>query len=384
MAEVAGWQIDAPRVFETVGELGSPDRIAADQSPNSCQSRELASARLGVCWWFHRWGNETMGTARVVGIDVSKAHLDVAMASTGPVERLTNTTKGQAAVVTRVTTLSTEQRPVLVVVEATGGYERGVVDALHAAGVAVAVVNPRRVRAFAAAIGRLAKTDRIDAQLLVRYGESVEPEPRPRPDAATQEAQSLEARRRQIVELLATEKTRLQQLPERTRPSVRRHIAFLEAELADIERELGDAITADPALQATYERVLTVKGIGQVTARLLTVALPELGTLDRKQIAALVGVAPFNRDSGTLRGTRSCWGGRAHVRSGLYFPTLAAIRSNPAIRAFYARLRAAGKRPKVAIVACMRRLITIVNVMLRDGTDWDPNHRDVATAPAHA
>ena len=322
-----------------------------------------------------------MRVACVVGIDVSKAHLDVAVGSTGRVERLTNTTQGRAAVVARATRPG--EQPVLAVVEATGGYERGIVDALDAAGVAVAVVNPRRVRAFAGAIGRLAKTDQIDAQVLARYGEAVGPEPRPRPDAAMQEAQSLAARRRQLVEMLATEKGRLQQLPERARPSVRRHIEFLEGELADIERELGDAVTADPALQATYRRLLTVKGIGEVTATMLVLELPELGTLDRKQIAALVGVAPFNRDSGTLRGTRSCWGGRAHVRAGLYFPALAAIRSNPPIRALYARLLAAGKRPKVAIVACMRRLVTIVNVMLRDGTDWSPDGRP-ATAPTPA
>jgi transposase len=320
-----------------------------------------------------------MGVACVVGIDVSKAHLDVAVGSTGRTERLTNTTSGHAAIVARVTVAGGPGA--LVVVEATGGYERGVVGALDAAGVAVAVVNPRRVRAFAAAIGRLAKTDRIDAQVLAKYGEAVGPEPRPRPDAALQEAQGLVARRRQVVELLATEKARLHQAPDLARPSVRRHIELFEGELADIERELGDAIRAVPALAATHRRLLTVKGIGRVTATLLALELPELGTLDRKQIAALVGVAPFNRDSGTLRGTRSCWGGRAHVRAGLYFPTLAAIRSNPPIRALYARLIAAGKRPKVAIVACIRRLVIILNVMLRDGTDWNPSHTEVA-APA--
>jgi transposase len=318
-----------------------------------------------------------MGSAGVVGIDVSKAHLDVAVGSSGRVERLTNTAQGRAAVVARAA------GSVLVVVEATGGYEQGVVDALDEAGVPVAVVNPRRVRAFAAAIGRLAKTDRIDAQVLARYGESVDPEPRPRPGPAAREARSLVARRRQLVEMLATEKARLHQLPERTRASARRHVEFLEGEIADLERELGDAIRAEPALREAHRRLTTVKGIGDATASLLVLELPELGALDRKQIAALVGVAPFNRDSGTLRGARSCWGGRAGVRAGLYFPTLAAIRSNPAIRAFYARLLAAGKRPKVAIVACMRRLVTIVNVMLRDGSDWSPDGRPKpAPAPA--
>jgi transposase len=325
-----------------------------------------------------------MRVERAFGIDVSKAWLDVAIGSRGAIERVPNTVSEQTALAVRWQLLDEDERPELVVLEATGGYERGIVEALEAAHLAVAVVNPRLARAFAQAIGRLAKTDRIDAQVLAQYGEAVGPEPRPRPDAAAQEAQSLVARRRQLVEMLTMEKNRLQHLPARTQPSVRRHLEFLEAELAEIERQLADEIASNPNWQEVHRRLTTVKGIGPVTATLLILELPELGTLDRKEIAALVGVAPFNRDSGKLRGTRSCWGGRATVRAGLYFPTLAAIRSNPPIRAFYARLLAAGKLPKVAIVACMRRLITILNVMLRDGTDWVPDRTEVAAEAASA
>jgi transposase len=322
-----------------------------------------------------------MRVERAVGIDVSKAWLDVAVGASGGIERVPNTASGQAALAARLTSLGADQRPELVVIEATGGLERGIADRLQAVGVAVAVVNPRQVRAFAQALGRLAKTDRIDAQVLARYGEGVGPEPRPRPDQDTQEAQSLLARRRQLVEMLTMEKNRLQQLPARTQPSVRRHLEFLEAELAEIERQLANEIATHPIWQETYRRLMTVKGIGVVTATLLVLDLPELGSLDRKQIAALVGVAPFNRDSGTLRGKRSCWGGRATVRTGLYFPTLAAIRSNPPIRAFYARLLAAGKLKQVAIVACLRRLLTILNVMLRTQSDWDPTHLQPTQTP---
>jgi transposase len=259
------------------------------------------------------------------------------------------------------------------VVEATGGLERGVVGSLEAAGMAVAVVNPRQIRDFARCLGTLAKTDRMDAQVLARYGEGVGPEPRPRPDAHAQEVQELMARRRQVVEMLTMEKNRLKQASARTQPGIRRHLEVLEAERAEIEQQLADEIAANPVWRETSTRLQTVKGIGPLTAALLILELPELGLLDRKAIAALVGVAPFNRDSGTLRGKRSCWGGRAAVRSGLYMPTLSAIYSNPPIAAFYSRLLAAGKRPKVAIVACMRKLLTTLNAILRSRSAWNPD-----------
>lgn len=323
-----------------------------------------------------------MGERRAGGIDVSKPWLDVAARPEARPERFANTAAGQAEVVALIRALPEAERPFLIVVEATGGLERGVVAALDDAQVPVAVVNPRQVRDFARCLGRLAKTDRLDAQVLARYGEQIGPEPRPRPGARAQEAQSLVARRRQLVEMLTMEKNRLHQAPPATQPGIRRHLEFLEGELAEVEQALAEAITAVPAWQATYDRLLTVAGIGPVTATLLVVELPELGHLDRKQLAALVGVAPFNRDSGAFRGKRSCWGGRAPVRSGLYMATKSAIRYNPPIRALYTRLRAAGKLVAVARVACIRKLLTILNVMLRTETDWDPTRFQAAAAIA--
>jgi transposase len=315
-----------------------------------------------------------MGVRRAGGIDVSKAWLDLATGPEAKVARFPNTAPGQAELVGHVRDLAQAQRPKLLVIEATGGLERGIVEALDGVGVPVAVVNPRQVRDFARCLGQLAKTDRLDAQVLARFGEQIGPEPRPRPDAHRRATQSLVARRRQLVEMLTMEKNRLHQAPPQTQPGIRRHLEFLEGELADVERALADAIVAVPAWQATSDRLQTVTGIGPVTATLLIAELPELGQLDRKQIAALVGVAPFNRDSGALRGKRSCWGGRAPVRTGLYMATRSAVRFNPPIRAFYTRLLAAGKLKSVAMVACIRKLLTILNVMLRTNTDWD-SHR---------
>ncbi len=323
-----------------------------------------------------------MEERRAGGIDVAKAWLDLAARPGRQPERFPNTAAGQAALVARVQAVPAGERPQVVVVEATGGLERGVVAALDAAAVPVAVVNPRQVRDFARCLGRLAKTDRLDAEVLARYGEQIGPEPRPRPDARAQEAQDLVARRRQLVEMVTMEKNRLHQAPPATQPGIRRHLEFLEGELAEVERALADAIKADPAWQATSTRLQTVVGIGPVTATLLVVELPELGHLDRKQLAALVGVAPFNRDSGALRGKRSCWGGRATVRTGLYMATRSAIRFNPPIRAFYARLLASGKLKSVATVACIRKLLGMLNVMLRTDTDWDPRRFDPTAATA--
>jgi transposase len=313
-----------------------------------------------------------MGERRAGGIDVSKRWLEVATRPSATVERFPNTAAGQAALVAHLAGLPASERPEVVVVEATGGLERGVVDALGGGSVAVAVVNPRQVRDFARCVGRLAKTDRLDAEVLARYGEQIGPEPRPQPDAARRAAQGLAARRRQLVAMLTMEKNRLQQAPAHTQAGIRRHLAFLQEELADVERQLADACTAVPAWQATATRLQTVVGIGPVTATLLVLELPELGQLDRTQLAALVGVAPFNRDSGPLRGKRSCWGGRATVRTGLYMATRSAIRFNPPIRACYTRLINAGKRDAVAVVACLRKLLSMLTVMLRTNTDWDP------------
>ena len=319
---------------------------------------------------------------RAGGVDVSKAWLDLVARPGAEVECFPNTAEGQAALVAQLQGMAASERPELVVVEATGGLERGVAAALAAARVAVAVVNPRQVRDFARCLGRLAKTDRLDAQVLARYGEQIGPEPRPRPDARADEAQGLVARRRQLVEMLTMEKNRLHQARPATQPGIRRHLEFLEGELAEVERALADAIAAVPAWRATSDRLRTVVGIGPVTANLLVIELPELGILDAKQIAALVGVAPFNRDSGPSRGKRTCWGGRAPVRAGLYMAVQSAIRFNPPIRAFYTRLLAAGKLKAVAKVACIRKLLAILTVMLRTETDWDRGRFQLAPAPA--
>jgi transposase len=314
-----------------------------------------------------------MPGSRAGGIDVSKQWLDVAVRPGLRTVRVPNTATGQEQVVALLAALPADARPELLVVEATGGLERGVVDALDRAGWSVAVMNPRQVRDFARSMNHLAKTDQLDAQVLASYGERMEPAPRPRPDAHTQEVQGLVARRRQVVEMLTMEKNRLQQAPARAQPGIRRHLTFLEEELAEIERQLADEIRATPAWHATLTRLQTVKGIGVTTATVLVLDLPELGRLDRKRIAALVGVAPFNRDSGSFRGKRACKGGRASVRTGLYMATRAAIRFNPPIRALYTRLIAAGKLDKVALIACMRKLLTILNGMLRTGSDWNPS-----------
>lgn len=243
-----------------------------------------------------------METGSVVGIDVSKRHLDVALGSQGLVQRFANDGRGWAAVLSQARSVEAT----VIVVEPTGGFERGIVRSLGEAGLAVAVVNPRRVRQFAGARGRLAKTDRIDAQVLPQFGEAVRPAPQAPIDLATEEAQGLLARRRQVQELPTLEKHRLKQAPERTRERIRRHLEFLREELAGLDRELDAATRARPDWQATNDLLQGVKGIGPVTAATLILSLPELGRLDRKQLAALVGVAPFNRNSGTLRGIRSC------------------------------------------------------------------------------
>jgi transposase len=303
-----------------------------------------------------------------VGIDVSKQWLDVATRTGRVGTRFANDAAGQAAVLVAVTPLE----PELVVVEATGGVERGIVASLQGGGLAVAVVNPYRPRQFARSQGQLAKTDRIDARVLAQFGEATDLQPQPPVAPATQEMQAVLARRRQVQEMLTREKTRLGQVPERTRPSLRRHREFWEAELAGLNQELDAAITAAAVWQETNTLLQTAKGVGVVTAANLLINVPELGQLDRKQIAALVGVAPFKCDSGTWRGKRFCQGGRAPVRAGLSMAVLSAVRWNPPIAAFYARLLKAGKLKQVALVAWMRKLLTMLTMMLRTRTPWDP------------
>lgn len=306
-----------------------------------------------------------------VGVDVSKAQLDAFFSSSNRVAEFANDDSGRAQLVGDLV----EAQPTLVVLEATGGLERGLVAQLLAAQLPVAVVNPRQVRDFAKATGQLAKTDHLDARILARFAAAIQPAQRPLPDATAQEFTDQLARRRQLVEMLAMEKNRVQQTPnKRVRKDIKKHIEWLQNHLRATEDGLRRAVEASPSWQAQRDLLSDVKGIGEVTAFTLIGDLPELGHLDRKRIAALVGVAPLNRDSGTLRGRRTVWGGRANVRQTLYMATLTAIRFNPTLRAFYTRLRAAGKLKKVAIVACMRKLLTILNAMVRDQTPWREMH----------
>jgi transposase len=311
-----------------------------------------------------------------VGIDVSKARLDLAIRQPKP-DRLptiedssaSNDEKGIAELVARLQRL----HPTLVVLEATGGYQLPLVGALGAARLPVAVVNPRQVRDFAKATGRLAKTDRLDARVLAHFADAVRPELRPLPDQAAQALSALIARRRQVVEMLTAEKNRLGAAAASLKPRIREHIAYLQHEKETLERELDQAIRQSPLWREQDELLQSVPGVGPVLSRTLLSDLPELGTLDRQHIAALVGVAPLNCDSGKLKGKRQIWGGRAQVRAVLYMAALSATVHNPTIRALHQRLIAAGKLEKVALVACMRKLLTILNAMVKHQTAWTPS-----------
>lgn len=305
-----------------------------------------------------------------VGIDVAKAALDVAVSPTAERWTLAYTEREVAGLVPRLTALD----PALVVLEATGGLEGPLAGALAAAGLPVVVVNPRQVRDFAKATGRLAKTDALDAAVLAHFAAVVRPTPRPLPDAATQSLAALVTRRRQLVEMLTAERNRLGSAPRVLRAEIQAHITWLKRRLGRLDADLHQAIRTSPAWRVQDDLLQSVPGVGPVLAVTLLASLPELGTLNRKAIAALVGVAPLNRDSGTRRGRRMVWGGRAAVRAVLYMGTLVAVRHNPVLRAFYQRLRAVGKLPKVALTACMRKLLTILNAMLKQQTRWTPRH----------
>jgi transposase len=303
-----------------------------------------------------------------VGIDVSKAVLDVAVRPAGDAWSVANSPEGIAQLVDRLREIA----PKLIVLEASGGLERRAIAALAGARLPVVAVNPRQVRDFAKATGRLAKTDAIDAEVLALFAERIRPEVRPLPDEETQELQALVVRRRQVVDMITAEKNRLSAAPpsKRVRTAIGKTIKWLQKQLEEIDNDLDGAVRKSPAWREKDDLLNSVKGVGPVLSRTLLSMVPELGTLGRRQISALIGVAPLNRDSGTQRGRRSVWGGSASVRAVLYMCALAAIRSNPAIRAFYERLVAAGKLPKVAIVACMRKLLTILNAILRTKTPW--------------
>lgn len=307
-------------------------------------------------------------SARFIGIDVAKAELVVAERPSGAQWAVANDAGGLAQLHERLQAAP----PTLIVLEATGGYEMPVVAALAAAALPVVVLNPRQVRAFAKATGRLAKTDALDAAVLAHFAEVVRPVPRPLPDATTQSVQAWLTRRRQLVEMLLAEAQRRGRAPRPIQRQIDQHVRWLRAQLGAVERDLAQTLRESPVWREQDNLLRGVPGVGPVLATTLLVDLPELGQLNRRQIAALVGVAPLNRDSGCYRGRRGVWGGRAPVRAVLYMATLTATRYNPVIRAFFERLVAAGKPKKVALVACMRKLLTILNAMLARRTAWKP------------
>jgi transposase len=301
-----------------------------------------------------------------VGIDVAKADLAVAVRPQTEAWIVPNDDKGIQDLVARVRAIA----PTLLVLEATGGYERPLVAALAAASLPLVVANPRQVRDFARATGQLAKTDSIDASILALFAERVRPEPRPLSDDATQALDALLTRRRQLLEMLVAERNRLTHARPAIRRDIAQHVRWLERRLRDVDTDLDQAIQTSPVWRAKENLLRSAPGVGPVLSRTLIGDLPELGTLNRKQIAALVGVAPLARDSGTLKGKRLVWGGRAPVRAVLYMAALVATRRNPIIRRFYQRLLATGKPKKLALTACMRKRLTILNAMMRTQTTW--------------
>lgn len=303
-----------------------------------------------------------------VGIDVAQTHLDVAVHPSGEEWRVEYHPVGIASLVEQVAALA----PTLVVLEATGGLELPLVGDLLSAQLPVVVVNPRQVRDFARALGKLAKTDALDARVLAQFGEATKPQIRPLADAQTQELQAVLARRRQLVGMLTAEKNRLRTATPRVQPQIQEHIQWLQRHLEEVDQDLRSLIRSSPAWRAKEKLLRSTPGVGAVLSSTLVAQVPELGQLDRRQVSALVGVAPFNRDSGTLRGKRTVWGGRSSVRATLYMATLVATRFNPTIKAFYQHLLEAGKPKKVALTACMRKLLTILNSMVKHGCHWNP------------
>lgn len=304
--------------------------------------------------------------ALFVGIDVAKDSLDAHVRPTGLAFRVANDEAGIATLLARLQ----ELRPMAIVLEATGGYEVPAVAALAAAGLAPAVVNPRQARRFAEGTGRLAKTDRIDAAVLAHFAQAVRPEPRPVPDAQARALGDLLARRRQLVQMRVGEQHRLPTAAGAIRKGIQRHIDYLDRQIGKIEAELTAAVKSSPAWRERDELLQSVPGVGPQVSRTLLAELPELGTASGRQLAALCGLAPFNRDSGRHSGPRSIRGGRSHVRVALYQAALTAMRCNAPLRGVYQGLLARGKAKKVALIAVARRLLVILNALVRDGTPW--------------
>ena len=353
------------RSLKTVGQLGS----SRSSGP---QPEQLRGPRARIVQ-----GRETrrchMSPAIFVGMDVSQDTVDVAV-QPGTAFQIANDEQGITGAVERLQAL----QPTLIVLEATGGLEVPLAGALAAVGLPVVVINPRQVRDFARATGQLAKTDRLDAQILARFAEAIRPPVRPVSDEQTQTLAALVARRRQLIELLTAEKNRLRLAARPIQKRLRAHILWLDKELEGLTTDLSTTMRDSPVWREKEEVLRSVPGVGPVLTTTLFANLPELGTLTRKEVAALAGVAPFPRDSGTLKGRRAIWGGRAHVRAALYMAALVATRRNPVIRTFYQRLCQAGKAKKLALTACMRKLLTILNAMVKSRTPW----RLAVTLPA--
>ena len=307
----------------------------------------------------------------VAGIDVSKENLDVCLLPLKTARRFSNNENGCAELVKMLV----EAAPSRVIFESTGGLEMLAVGILSAASLPVIIVNPRQIRDFAKACGLLAKTDKLDAKVIALFGQKIEPEIRPLKDEAAQELSALISRRRQLVDMQTAEKNRLSAAPKAVRRGIAQHIEWLEQQISSFDADISGFIQSSPVWKAKEQILTSIKGIGPVTAATLLAALPELGSVSRHKVSALAGLCPYNRDSGKHKGKRSIWGGRAAVRSVLYMATLAATRFNPVIKTFYDRLRKAGKLHKVAITAAMRKLLVILNAMLRDNRRWDDNYQ---------
>ena len=308
------------------------------------------------------------GESPSVGIDVSKATLDLWLYPSGKSWQAEHSPAGMSALAEELVALE----PAVVVVEATGGLEVSLAVALGSARLPVTVVNPRQVRDLARATGRLAKTDKLDAQVLAQFGAMVQPSVRPLPEAARRELRALVARRQQLLEMITAEKNRMRWTTPGVRHRIEVNVRWLQAQLKELDRDQGDFLRSSPLWQEEAKLLQSVPGVGPIVTATLIARLPELGSLNRKEVAALVGVAPFNRDSGTLRGKRTVRGGRGPLRKALYMVTLVATRYNPVLRNFYQRLCAAGKPKEVALTACLRKLLVILNSMFKHRRTWTP------------
>jgi transposase len=361
-------QTGQTEVSKTVGQRGSPGSlplrartVARAKSPHHARQ-----GRRGAVHSSERRGQ--MSGEVFVGIDVAKDTVEVAVRPSGERWEERNDGKGWKKLVRRLREVS----PKLVVMEATGGYEAEVALRLTEASIPIRILNPRQVRDFARGKGLLAKTDGLDAAVLAEYAETYRPEPRALPGEEAREMAALLSRRRQLVEMRVAEQNRLEQARGEVRKRIVAHIAWLESEIERTESDLDQRIRKSPLFLDKHERLTTVPGVGNQTALSLILNLPELGMLDRKEIASLAGVAPFNKDSGAYRGKRTVWGGRAKVRAALYMAAVVAARHNEVIRTFYEKLVAAGKPKKVALTACMRKLLTILNAITRNQSVWTP------------